>query len=373
MIIYKLKTGNDYFDWISEKTTLDDSASKKFDSFFEGKPWEEVPSGGPEYRRYIQRKRSDFPCIHGRQFIISKQAYNLLKKRYPNVLQAVPVPVENPDTDYYRVDFIDNPPLDPESSELKRFKSSGRVMRIKKYGFSKEFLHGKVLFRGKFESELLNDVLVTDEFVTFYLKTGLTGLSFVPIISTEGEDFLLVEEPLNGYVLNERYLLDIIPRLKEKYSKYTFLFDLSTAFLFLCHTEAESALQPFETMSQEEFNQIIRGINQIGDFEGLDKLKDGAEVLFSLNNETRELLSKLGYGYGGMTELEDDGEEIFESDPRYNKISSETIDHYIKGACLINEFSDVMDKDYRIRFADFMESIIDKIKATGILDEPVDR
>ena len=72
--------------------------------------------------------------------------------------------------------------LDADNSEIKRFKSSGRVMRINKYQFDADKL-GQSIF--KLPETPLMSVFVTDEFVAQVKKSELTGFLFEEVWSDE--------------------------------------------------------------------------------------------------------------------------------------------------------------------------------------------
>ena len=74
--------------------------------------------------------------------------------------------------------------FDEEHSELKRFKSSGRVQRIKKYVFQDSLLHQEVLLF-KIPQMVRTRIYATDLFKEQIKQAGFTGLKFEKIYSFE--------------------------------------------------------------------------------------------------------------------------------------------------------------------------------------------
>lgn len=367
MIIYKVKTGLDYFTYLKVNRTTTEETQRNFDSCFSGISWGKAPHPAPTYTLIRERTASDFPSLSPGCFTASFRAIEMMSESFPGIFQAVPILVESSDRDYYRIHLVDNAPLDLERSQIKRFRSDGRVMRVKEYAFREEDLDGKTLFCAMVDGTMTGDILATEKFKHFYEKSGLSGIGFVPFLNTDGGDLPPSEVPLNGYTLNEIFLLSLIgPQLKKKYKQHSFLFELSDAFKFLCHCEADGAVQPFDYMSPENYGSILKGMEQAGTVGGMETLKEGADIYFSLDKKNRKLLRDLEFLDGDLSE---EGEKILESDARFKNVSKSDIDIYGRGISLIERFPDEMDKAFRIHFADYMESIMEKVRATGILKE----
>jgi hypothetical protein len=66
--------------------------------------------------------------------------------------------------------------LDENKSEVKRFKSSGRIMSIEKYEFIPHLLENQVIFK---IPQAKGRIFVTDKFVQRVNEHGLVGLEFV--------------------------------------------------------------------------------------------------------------------------------------------------------------------------------------------------
>jgi len=78
--------------------------------------------------------------------------------------------------------------LDEERSMVKRYKSSGRIMRILRYEFVPGLLDELLIF--KLPPTVLQDVYVTEGFVEHVLQSDLRGFVFKLVWS--GEDVLLL-------------------------------------------------------------------------------------------------------------------------------------------------------------------------------------
>jgi hypothetical protein len=74
--------------------------------------------------------------------------------------------------------------LDENKSEVKRFKSSGRIMSIERYEFIPHLLEDQVIF--KIPQQKVR-IYVTDKFVKRVNEHGLVGLEFVERWNNERE------------------------------------------------------------------------------------------------------------------------------------------------------------------------------------------
>ena len=85
--------------------------------------------------------------------------------------------------------------LDEEHSDVERFKSSGRIMRVRRYVLHDEAVKGVRCFR---LPQQLSRILVTDEVASAVSAAGLHGTRFVPIWRTLLRESALL--PLVGEV-----------------------------------------------------------------------------------------------------------------------------------------------------------------------------
>ena len=69
--------------------------------------------------------------------------------------------------------------LDEERSKLKRFPSTGRVMRIEEYAFDKALVEDEVIF--KIPEEAPAHPYVTDKLKAVIERNGIRGFKFVPV------------------------------------------------------------------------------------------------------------------------------------------------------------------------------------------------
>ncbi len=69
--------------------------------------------------------------------------------------------------------------LDEERSKLKRFPSTGRVMRIEEYAFDKALVEDEVIF--KIPEEAPAHPYVTDKLKAVIERNGIRGFKFIPV------------------------------------------------------------------------------------------------------------------------------------------------------------------------------------------------
>ena len=341
----------------TEDVRLEEERKKVIDSQFNGQLWEKDPEPIP-YRILQEGKPADFPYC-SLDFIVSRQVYETLNSRYPGLLQAVRIPVNDLSKEYYRVNLLQETPLDLEKSEVKRF-GDNRVFRVRTYAFSPEKLAGLFLFRTRIEKQLWSEIFATEDFKRLYDESGWTGLRFKPVFNGSGRDLPPKELPLNGCTLTDVFLLQIYPLYRDEFKHHRFLEEAAAAFEFLCHCQAEGALQPLEGTEKEALKTVLGGLESAGLSEGVELLTGGADLLLQMNRDVRSHLGRIEFIDG----------ELIDDEERAN-FTADEIEAYGRASVLLNKYCEGMDDNFRARFAAYMESLIPEIKATGLLEKRV--
>lgn len=126
----------------------------------------------------------DFPSLGGIIPVFSRRARSALSDLLRANGEFLPLKCDEcagGSYDAYNVTRVVDA-LDETGSELKRFKSSGRVQRVLRHEFRPEFIADLHIFRIPQE----NRVYVTDLFVERVRAAGLTGFEFLPLWSVSG-------------------------------------------------------------------------------------------------------------------------------------------------------------------------------------------
>jgi len=173
--IYRLKPNlNNYQDFSAkERSTLD------LYPLFNGTP---IPSPLPIIETVISpddfsHQEGDFPGLASHIPVFSRRAVDSLGKPLYASGQVIPISVDNQESEYFAVNItrlING--LDLQKSQVKRFQSSGRIMRVLRYEFIGDLVRGVDIF--KIPETGLKDVYVSENFVNQVIKSRLTGFAF---------------------------------------------------------------------------------------------------------------------------------------------------------------------------------------------------
>ncbi len=128
-----------------------------------------------KYKDEIEKPIGDVSSISTSSYIINEKAYNVL---YPYLKEHSQIfRLKNKNKIFYVInvtDIIDC--LDYEKSELKRFPSSGRVMRVTKYVFRTKKLKNATIFKlPEFPKGIS---YVTEQFKKVVEENNITGFKF---------------------------------------------------------------------------------------------------------------------------------------------------------------------------------------------------
>jgi hypothetical protein len=116
----------------------------------------------------------DFPHLASGVPVFSVRAVNVLKRMLQENGEILPLSCS--EGEYYAFNLttlIDA--LDESDSEVKRFEHSGRIMRVLKYAFFPDKLHGATIFQ---IPQSRARIFVTDEFRRAVMDNNLVGFEF---------------------------------------------------------------------------------------------------------------------------------------------------------------------------------------------------
>lgn len=131
-----------------------------------------VPS---EYEDEVNKPFGDVFSVEVSSFILNEYAFNILNPYLKGHTQIFKI--KNQDSLFYVInvtDVIDC--LDYDKSEIKRFPSSGRVMKVIKYSFIKSKLNNAIIF--KLPEFVKTTCYVTEEFKKIVEENKIKGFKF---------------------------------------------------------------------------------------------------------------------------------------------------------------------------------------------------
>ncbi len=131
----------------------------------------------------------DFPGLAFHIPVFGQRGVNVLADLLASAGEMIPVSCTNCQDKYVamNVTCLINA-LDVDKSKVKRFKSSGRIMRVLRYEFLKERLSGATIF--KIPETALQRIYVTEKFVKEVAASGLRGFVF-ELVWTDGMPVIL--------------------------------------------------------------------------------------------------------------------------------------------------------------------------------------
>lgn len=127
-----------------------------------------------EPRRGIRLVESDFPWLGAGSLALRERAKEVLGARLEPYAELLPLELDAPVWAVNVTKVVDA--LDEERSEVLRFKTSNRIMDVKRYEFRKEVVEGLLIF--KIPQLRRSTVFVSEEFVELVEGAGLKGLAF---------------------------------------------------------------------------------------------------------------------------------------------------------------------------------------------------
>jgi hypothetical protein len=166
---------NNYQNLVLEgERTLD--VFRQFDGSTVGDPLKEIRvQVVPPEPGQLPLPKSDFPSVARHIPIFSVRAYKALSDLLDGQGQPFAISTGHEDYLLFNVTRVVDA-LDEESSEVKKFKSSGRIMDILTHSFHPKRLVGLTIF--KIPQVSLMNVYVTDAFKERVQRSNLVGFSF---------------------------------------------------------------------------------------------------------------------------------------------------------------------------------------------------
>jgi hypothetical protein len=175
MRIYFLRTNPDKYQFFvpSQDNTL--HIIRQFDGTPIGSSWLPLEVEQCEDDNIEPLQPCDFPSFKRHIPVFSKHAVDTLKDILTENGEILPLKCDEGVYYAYNVTCVADV-LDHEKSEIKRFESSGRIMRIVRHKFLIEQLSGLVIFKIPEVPDM--DVFVTEAFIQRVQEAGLTGFEF---------------------------------------------------------------------------------------------------------------------------------------------------------------------------------------------------
>jgi hypothetical protein len=135
----------------------------------------------PVFRLYDEAGEEAKPVGHflgcAGLFVVNRFALDILFPIIePTLIEILPLPSPLGDLSVLNLKKVDC--IDHSTAQFKYFKS-GRIMRVDKYAFDEDRLHGRHLFR--LPAESFTKVFADAIFKTTVEMNGLSGLSFLPL------------------------------------------------------------------------------------------------------------------------------------------------------------------------------------------------
>lgn len=148
---------------------------------FRGKPidnWDEIELYPSTHRTETGKAIGDVYPIEISAVVVNEYCFDVIKTLIQDSTQVLYAKSNSQKLYVLNVTTIIDC-LDYENSKLKRFPSSGRIMRVEEYAFHKEKLKDVFIF--KIPEELHAHPYVTDEFKMLIEQNGIKGFKFVPV------------------------------------------------------------------------------------------------------------------------------------------------------------------------------------------------
>lgn len=127
-------------------------------------------------------RKGDKPSLFGSIPVFSHRAVEVLKEYLDNGTEILPLRYDK--GEYFVINVINvKECIDFEKSEIKRFKSSDKIMRFKKYVFKEEAIKNEHIF--KISEFSKGGVFVSDKFRNEVLRHQLQGFLFKEVWDSE--------------------------------------------------------------------------------------------------------------------------------------------------------------------------------------------
>jgi hypothetical protein len=146
---------------------------------FDGRPmrtsWSPLEVEVIRDARHAGRPASDFPLLFGPVPVLSERAARALGDLLAGAGELLPLGADGEGYHALNVTRVIDA-LDEQRSRVKRFRSSGRIMRVLSYAFRPEAIGDAAIF--KIPQMVKSDVFLTDRFAAAVRRAELTGLAW---------------------------------------------------------------------------------------------------------------------------------------------------------------------------------------------------
>ena len=164
------------YEWVVPQNEADFEVFRAFDGTSRSSGWEPIPV------QLVQHDEQGKPLAESELPWLGEHA-QVMRPRLVELLQNVLagdaelLPLACPDAELKVLNVLRVvEALDVERSEIVRFPSTGRIMKVKSHVFQAERLDGVKVF--KVPELLRGATLVTDEVVEVVQRSGLKGVAF---------------------------------------------------------------------------------------------------------------------------------------------------------------------------------------------------
>lgn len=148
---------------------------------FRGEPvgnWTEVELYPSRHRTETGKETGDVYPVEISAVIVNEHCFNVIKPYIQGAVQVLHARSKAQKLYVLNVTSVIDC-LDHENSKLKRFPSSGRIMRVEEYAFNREVLENAFIF--KIPEEIHAHPYVTEKFKRLMEQNGIKGFKFVPV------------------------------------------------------------------------------------------------------------------------------------------------------------------------------------------------
>ena len=129
------------------------------------------------------RAACDFPYLDAGVFLATSRAAVPMMDRFSRSCRVYAISVQEVPFHVFICHHV-MPGFNWERSDCERFKSSGRISRVKRFALQPGFTSDRDVFRLEGDSAISYQVLTSDSFKRDYELNALTGLIFLPVISS---------------------------------------------------------------------------------------------------------------------------------------------------------------------------------------------
>jgi len=127
-------------------------------------------------------KRSDAPYLSPGVLVVSKKTIEVFSDLLEGAVEYLPVECDN--MDYYLINVVNIVDcIDYERSEVKRFSSSGRIMKFKKFAFKDDKVGNNHIF--KIPELTKGYIFVSDVLKNRILQSKIAGIGFEEVWNSE--------------------------------------------------------------------------------------------------------------------------------------------------------------------------------------------